>query len=114
VDQVTPRLPPFFRSDLAGLKPPHDVAFSKRSHLEGPRSKRAFIGGLRRGLEGVYRHDIRRTVVTLMDEAACECNLLPTNLDVRPRCSPHGRAEMGATAVAEVVEDFPALSSVHC
>lgn len=82
MDQVTPRLPPFFRSDLAGLKRPHDVAFPKRSHLEGPRSKRAFIAGSRRGFEGVYCHDFRRTVVTLMDEAACECNLLPTNLDV--------------------------------
>jgi hypothetical protein len=54
---------------LAGLKHRHDVAFPKRSHLEGPRSKRAFIGGSRLGFEGVYRHDFRKTVVTLMDEA---------------------------------------------
>jgi hypothetical protein len=45
--------PHFLDRILAGLKHRHDVAFAKRSHLAGPRSKRAFIGGSRLGFEGV-------------------------------------------------------------
>jgi hypothetical protein len=52
-DQLTPVYPHFSDRILAGLKHRHDVAFPKRSHLAGPRSKRAFIGGSRRGFEGV-------------------------------------------------------------
>jgi hypothetical protein len=83
------------------------MSLSKRSRREGPRSKRAFIGGSRLGFEGVYRHDLRKTVVTLMDEAGWSVQSAANQLGhVKPRCLHIWTGRNGRDRVAEVVEDL--------